>query len=240
MIPTFSRQMTNTLCLFFDYKNFSRPAYVGDGNREVRFNNHNFNPIFLRVSSNQGDGKYEIPSLIRDTNISDIIGTRSVGEYVVPLTVISTQTRRTAASMLRYFFESPRGSYFYTLGLMKAITNKEEVYYGAPGLILNSNFEPLVIGMTEYDRGGVSGTFNRHVLKINPDVFVSESFLEKAIIKKLIPFYTRKDVEGRTVRVEVDNISKYIVKPVPPKDGVQETLKGMMHTYKDEILKDLL
>lgn len=240
MAPTFSYQMTSTLRTFFETKNFGGTTYVGNEDREVRFNNHNFNPVFLRISSNQGEGRYEIPSLIRDTDVRDIICTHSVGDYVTPLTVISTQTRRTADSMLKYFFERPRRSYSHVLGLKKAVTNKGDVYYGAPGLILNSNFEPLVIGMTEYDRGEVSGTFNRHVLKINPDVFVSEGFLEKAIIKKLIPFYTRNDVEGRTVRVEVDNISKYIVKPVLPKGGVQETFKNMMHLYKDEILKDIL
>lgn len=240
MAPTFSYQMTSTLRLFFETKNFGGVTYVGNEDREVRFNNHNFNPVFLRISSNQVGGKYEIPSLIRDADVRDTIGRHSVGEYVTPLTVISTQTRRTADSMLKYFFERPRRSYSHILGLKKAVTNKGEVYYGAPGLILNSNFEPLVIGMTEYDRGEFSGTFSRHVLKINPSVFVSEGFLEKAIIKRLIPFYTRNDIEGRTVRVEVDNISKYIVKPVPPKGGVQETLKGMMHTYKDEILEGLL
>ena len=236
MAPTFSYQMTDALHLFFEAKAYGRLTYVGNEDREVRFNNHNFNPVFLRISSNQGDGKYEIPSLIRDADVRDSICTHSVGDYVVPLNVIGSQTRRTADSMLKYFFERPRRYYSLMLGLKKAVTNKGEVYYGAPGLILNSNFEPLVIGMTEYDRED----FNRHVLKVNPKVFVSEGFLEKAIIKKLIPFYTRNDIDGRTVRVEVDNINKYIVKPVPPKDNVQETFKNMMHLYKDEILKDIL
>lgn len=240
MEPTFSYQMSRTLRLFFENKTFNRPTYVGNEDMEVRFNNHNFNPVFLRISSNQGDERYEIPSLVRDIDIIKSIGTHSVGDYVVPLSVIGSQARRTADSMLKYFFELPRRSYSYVLGLKKAVTHKGEVYYGAPGLILNSNFEPLVIGMTEYDRGMSSGIFNRHVLKVNPDVFVSESFLEKAIIRKLIPFYTKNDVEGRTVRVEVDNISKYIVKPVPPKGGVQETFKNMMHLYKYEILEDIL
>lgn len=238
MAPTFSYRMTSTLLLFFANKHYESTSYVG--NEEVRFNNHNFNPVFLRISGNQGNGKYEIPSLIRNIDVRDIIGTNSIGDYVAPLTVISTQARRTADSMLKYFFERPSRSYNYILGLRKAVTSKGEVYYGAPGLILNSNLEPLVIGMSEYNRGNHLEPFNRHVLKINPNVFTSEGFLEKAIIRKLIPFYTGHSVDGKTVRVEVDDISKYIVKPVPPKEGVQETLKGMMHTYKDEILNNLL
>lgn len=239
MVPTLSYQMTRTLRLFFDVKNYNLPYYVGNENMEVRFNNHNFNPVFLRVSDNLGKGRCEVPSLVGDAHIRDVICSGSVSEYVVPLTVIDSQARRTACSMLKYFFKRPRMS-SYILGLKKAITNKGEVYYGAPGLILNSNFEPLVIGMTEYDRKEFSGTFNRHVLKVSLDVFVSEGFLEKAIIKKLIPFYTRNDIDGRTVKVEVDDISKYVVKPVTPKGGVQETFKNMMHLYKDEILNDIL
>lgn len=240
MAPNFSYQMTCTLRSVFNEKPFDCPSYVGNENREVRFNNHNFNPVFLRISSNQGNGKYEIPSLIRNDHIRDGIGSHSVGDLVVPLTVLSTQTRRTVDSILKYFFETIGRSYFHILGLKKAVTNKGEIYYGAPGLILNNDFEPLVIGMTEYDRGESSGIFNRHVLKINPNVFVSEGLLEKAIIKKLIPFYTRNSINDRTVRVEVDDINRYIVKPVPPKYGVQETFKSMMHLYKDEILEDLI
>lgn len=238
MAPTISYQMANILRMFFIEKNFERVSYVGYNNEEVRFNNHNFNPVFLRISSNQGNEKYEIPSLIKDATVEDSFYYHLIGDYVAPLTIIDTQTRRTADSMLKYFFGSARGSYI--LGLKKAVSSKGVVYYGAPGLILNSNFEPLVIGMTEYNRGVISRTFNRNILKINPSVFVSEGFLEKAIIKKLIPFYTRYAINGITVRVEVDDISKYVVKPVPPEEGVQETLKGMMHTYKNEILNNLI
>lgn len=241
MTPTLSYQMTYTLRLFFETKYYNPAHYVGGGDREVRFNNHNFNPVFLRVfSRNLEKERCEVPSLVRNCDIAEAICSGSVNEYAVPLTVIGSQTRRTADSMLKYFFEKPRGLSSHILGLKKAVTSKGKVYYGAPGLILNSNFEPLVIGITEYERSASCETFGRHILKVNPIVFTSEGFFEKALIKKLIPFYTRNEIDGRTVKVEVDDISKYVVKPVTPKGGVQETFKNMMHLYKDEILKDIL
>lgn len=65
-------------------------------------------------------------------------------------------------------------------------------------------------------------------------------YLKKTIIKKLIPYYTSNSVDGSTVRVEIDDIDGYMVKPVPPKDKVQETMKDIMYTYRDEILEDFI
>lgn len=229
--------MESALRRFFEMKSYSIPTYVGNEVRDIRFNNHNFNPVFLRISSNQNGKVYEIPSLICEPIVRAEITAESIGESVTPLSVINSQTRRTADSIFKYFFYVGRGRYSDHLGLRKATTGKGEVYYGAPGLILNSNFEPIMIGLNEYKK---DCTFERCVLKVSPEVFISKGLLEKAIVRKLIPFYSRYNINGRTVRIEIDDISKYVVKPVPPKANVQETMKEIMHTYKDEILKGIL
>lgn len=234
----YSYQMESALRRFFEMKSYGTPTYVGNEVRDIRFNNHNFNPVFLRISSNQNGKVYEIPSLICEPVVRNEITVESIGESVTPLSVIDSQTRRTADSIFKYFFSGNR--YNYYLGLKKATTSKEEVYYGASGLILNSNFEPIMIGLKEYRKDGAVIHFERCVLKVSPKVFISEGLLEKAIVKKLIPFYSRYDIERGTARIEIDDISKYVVKPVPPKANVQETMKEIMHTYKDEILKDIL
>ena len=235
----YSYQIESALRRFFEMKSYGTPTYVGNEVRDIRFNNHNFNPVFLRISSNQNGKVYEIPSLIREPVVGTEITAESIGESVTPLSVIDSQTRRTADSIFKYFFSGNRHHSNY-LGLKKATTSKGKVYYGASGLILNSNFEPIMIGLNEYRKDGAVIHFERCVLKVSPEVFISEGLLEKAIVKKLIPFYSRYNIEGGTVRIEVDDISKYVVKPVPPKAHVQETMKEIMHTYKDEILKDIL
>lgn len=239
MEPTYSSQVIPAFCRFFEEKTWIIPNYVGNV-VDVRVNDHNFNPIFLRISGCQSGDVFEVPSLIN--NLTTQIDTRDklFGEHVVPLTVIGSQARRTADSVFKYFFQISRRSYQDYLGLKKAITSKGEVYYGAPGLILNSNFEPIAIGLSEYTVLNDSLVLNRHVLKVSPNVFTSEGLLEKVIIKRLIPFFTRHNMEGRTVRVEIDDISQYIVKPVIPNARVQESMKDILHTYKDEILNGLL
>lgn len=237
--PSYSSSMVTALERFFEDKYYGRPTCVGHRNTDIRFNNHNFNPVFLRVSSNQS-GIYEIPSLTKAGPMLTDIMQKNIGEGVTPLSVIDSQMKGTADSIFKYFFSYGRHNYPDYLGLRKATTRKGEVYYGASGLILDSSFEPIIIGLSEYTMGNNAYLLYRNVLKVSPKVFISEGLLEKAIIKKLIPFYTRNSVGGKTVRVEVDDISKYIIKPVSPKAGVQETLKNIMSTYKDEILKDII
>lgn len=236
---SYSQQMIPFLHRFFEIKLYIAPDLVGCGNENIRFHNYNFNPVFLRISSSQDGKVYEIPSLICNPGILTRIVTGVVGESVTPLSVTTFQTRRTADSIFKYFFKS-RYSYSNYLELREVVTNKGEVYYGAPGLILNNSFEPIVIGLSEYKKEGSDIIFDRYVLKVNPEVFTSQGLLEKAIVKKLIPFYTRNDVGGKTVRVEVDDISKYVVRPTPPKAKVQEIMKDIIHTYKDEILADII
>lgn len=233
-----SYQLRNALLKFFDQKNFTPQQYVGGDNPDIRVNSHNFNPVFIRAV-NKPNGIVEIPSVIRDFDSEDTMNGNNIGEVVAPLSVISSQSRRTTDSMLKYFFLSTR--YTNILGLRKAVTSKGEVYYGAPGLILDKNFNPVIIGVYILSKDRTySERFERNILKIDPKVFSSNGFLEKAIIKKLIPFYTSHSIDGKTVKVEVDNISQYVVKPNIPGANIQESMKELLSVYKDEILTDIL
>lgn len=223
---------------FFDSKNLTTPQYVGENNENIRVNSYNFNPVFLRAV-NKPNGIVEIPSMIRDYGSETDMVANSIGEIITPLTVVSSQSRRTADSMLKYFFLSR--NYNEVVGLKKAVTSKGEVYYGAPGLILDKDFKPIIIGVYTISKDRTyAERFERNILKIDPKVFSSDGFLEKAIIKKLIPYYTSNSIDGKTVKVEIDNISQYIVKPNLPHANVQESMKGILSTYKDEILDGIL
>lgn len=230
---TYSYQIVRTLNKFFQNKSLISTDSIGDPSINVSFNNYNFNQVFLITSPNHDEKICELPSLIYDNDEINLIHYRNVKEIVTPLSVIQSQTRRTADSIFKYFFNTN------VLGISRAVTSKGDVYYGSPGLILNSSFEPIIIGIAEHNRTDYGIRFNRHVLKVSPKVFTSNGMLEKAIISRLIPYYTVNRIDGNTVRVEIDDISKYVVRPIPPKSKVQETMKEMLHTYKDEIMKDL-
>lgn len=231
----YSEQIRRALNRFFEGSSYSTPIYVGDNIADIRFNNHNFNPVFLRISNNHTRGVYEVPSAICNSRTVTEVISESFGDIVAPLSIINIQTRRSADSILKYLFNNTN-----YLGLKKAVTSKGKVYYGTPGLILDSDFKPIMIGISGYIKTGSGVTFDKHVLKISPRVFISDGLLEKTIIKKLIPYYTSNSIDGSTVRVEIDDIDGYVVKPVPPKDKVQETMKDIMYTYRDEILEDFI
>lgn len=233
--PSYSRQLVIAFNNVFDIKYFGTAGYVGNNNTEIRFSNYNFNPVFLRISCKQNGSIYEVPSLINNISVQSDILYGVVDEVICPLSVNSNQIKRTSDSIFKYLFQIGGFSTTY-LGLNKVTTHKGDVYYGAPGLILNSSFEPIMIGISEYKKVVDGEGLNRHVLKVSPNVFMSNGIIEKAIIKKLIPFYTSRNLGGKTVKVEIDDISKYIVRPVPPKANVQKEMKEILHTYKEDII----
>ena len=223
---------------FFIEKDYGTASYVG-GDRShtnIRFDTYNFYQVFLRVQNKEGI--FEIPSLVRSFGAIQSFATNFVGEITVPLTVVEEQERRTSDSIFKYFFGSSRHT---TLGLKKASTSKGEVYYGAPGIVLDRDFKPLIIGICEYSKDeSTHGNIQRCVLKVSPKVFGSDGLLEKAVVKKLIPYYTTSNQDGRTVRVEIDDIDSYVVRPVTPKANVLQSFKDIMRTFKDEILEGII
>lgn len=238
---TYSTQAVRAFHRFFEEKYYSTPSCVGGHySGGIRFNSYNFNPVFLRTLGNLRKTVLEIPTLIDSSAVREALTGEVAGESAAPLSISDSREIKTADLIFRYFFQEERYSYQRILGLKKAVTGKGEVYYGAPGLVLDSNFKPIMIGISEYMRLPNRISFSRCVLKVSPEVFISEGLLEKAIIKRIIPFYTEHDIRGDTVRVEIDDINKYVVKPVPPKANVQKDLKKIMDIYSEEILKDLV
>lgn len=235
-----STQLSGALRRFFLDKNYGHSEYLG---RDIWFDSCNFNPVFLKAVNTQGT--FEIPSLIKGNYVVNSFGMNQVFEYGIPLSILDTQDRRTSDSIFKYFFNA-NGRYSDVLGLRKAVTNKGEVYYGASGLILDKDMKPIMIGICEYSRGveGFLATtqMERCVLKVSPSVFESTGIIEKAIIKKIIPYYTteRFGNSDKTVRVEIDDISKYIVRPVLPKANAQEELQNILRLCKDEIVEEII
>lgn len=235
-----SIQMTNSLLSFFDESYYNDLQYVGGNNTMVRADSYNFLSCFVRVQNPKGP-IIEVPT-ITNVYVGDFVN-GTMNEVVIPLTVLTEQNRRTADTILKWFFGNGR-RYREYLGLKKAVTSKGDVYYGTKGIILDKDFTPLIVGIKEYDRDGLFGatSFNRAILKVHPKVFTSDGIIEKAIIKKLIPFYSTRAVSNRTVKVEVDDtIVKYVLRPsIPRGKAINEDIRTIISENKEEILKDML
>lgn len=127
----------------------------------------------------------EIPVFAKTIVEDTIINSPFTTKVVLPLYSNSnTYNRRTADSIIRSFFI--RGN--LTERLQKVVTNKNEVYYGMKGIILDEHFNPLIMATMSLDRE--SRLYKKITIYIHPEVFLNTNgLIHKSIIKKIIPFY---------------------------------------------------
>lgn len=142
-----------------------------------------------------------------------------------------SQERRTFDSIIAQLFTNVG----YGKRLQKITTNKDEVYYGGKGIIFDEGYTPLLLctltaRSVHTEDNGNTMVYYRPVCHVSPKVFLeSDKLINKGIIKKLIPYYTSRDInfprssysfssnpEDRKVKVIVDNFNKFFVEPVKP------------------------
>ena len=194
----------------------------------------------------------EIPVFAKTVVEDTIINSSSTTKVVLPLYSNSnTHNRRTADSIIRSFFI--RGN--LTERLQKVVTNKNEVYYGMKGIILDEHFNPLIMVTISLDKG--SKMYKKVTIYIHPEVFLNTNgLIHKSIIKKIIPFYIsyngdlyygRRRVYYRvenSVRPQVvieDAAKKFIQSPnrPSPQSCTDDKLNQLMIENIDEILNQI-
>ncbi len=192
------------------------------------------------VADTTGDN-IEIPSIARiyyENIIHDNLTHSNVKleRIILPLyTNGNSQSRRTFDGIMREFFCKP----LLNQRVLKVTTNKGDTYYGGYGLILDEQFNPLLMCglkarkvITEYgdDAEVVPIQYCRAVCHVSPIVFAEPNkLINKGIIKKLIPLYTTMDInfpnasvgisnspDNRKVEVIIDDFSKFFVSPIAP------------------------
>ena len=140
-----------------------------------------------------------------------------------------SQERRTFDSIITQLFINVG----YGKRLQKITTSKGEVYYGGKGIIFDESYAPLLLctltaRKVHTEEGDDNMVYYRPVCHVSPKVFLeSDKLINKGIIKKLIPFYTSREVslpgynfganpESKKVKVVVDNFDKFFIEPIKP------------------------
>ena len=204
-------------------------------NMETTLDNHNaFNKLFvIDVSSDEIEipvfAKSAVESVIRDNlKYPEIY---HVNKIVIPMYVNAyTSLKRTADSIVLDFFSKTN----FNQRLQKIVTNKEEVYYGNKGIILDKDFNILFLctlacKKIEY-RNRQLMSYYKPIIHVSPQVFLrSDSLIDKSILKKIIPFYVSQNIsvstnigfvddipEGTKPQILIDDVSKFIETPVKP------------------------
>ena len=252
----YSWRYTNTLTRVFfncDSTSVNDVTYM-----ETTLDKHNvFNKLFvIDVSSDEIEvpvfARYSVESVIRNKFEFPFI--KHVDKIVIPMYVNTpNQFRRTADSIVSDFFLNTN----FNQRLQKVTTNKGDVYYGGKGIILDKDFNILllctIVCKKIEHRGEQVMSYYKPIIHVSPQVFLrGESLICKSILKKIIPFYVshnidsitihdyfRSDIpEGTKPQILIDDVSKFIenpTKPTPQKCS-DEVLNQLLIDNVDDVL----
>ena len=227
----FSIRFAHGVSSVFNSRDHDNPTQL---ERELSLDSNNVFRRSLIIEVN--DDEVEIPVIAREHFESLVsekidyplaIGTKRI---ILPLYDNAlSQERRTFDSIIAQLFTNVG----YGKRLQKIITNKGEVYYGGKGIIFDESYAPLLLctltaRKVHIEEGGNSMVYYRPVCHVSPKVFLeSDKLINKGIIKKLIPFYTSREIsfpdymfgvnpESKKVKVVVDNFDKFFIEPIKP------------------------
>ena len=201
--------------------------------RELSLDSNN---VFRRSLIIEVNDEVEIPVIAREhfenlvldkINYPLAVGTKRI---ILPLyDNAPSQERRTFDSIIVQMFNNVG----FGTRLQEITTSKGEVYYGGKGIIFDESYTPLLLctltaRKIHTEEGGNSMVYYRPICHVSPKVFLEPNkLINKGIIKKLIPFYTNREVilpegkfgvnpESEKVKVVVDNFDKFFIEPIKP------------------------
>ena len=139
--------------------------------------------------------------------------------------------------------------------ITKATTSKGEVYYGAGGIILDKDLEPLLLSTMhlKYDHEEHRYRCNSTIIHLHPKVFTDEkSTINKSLAKKGLLYYLTHTPSNRgfesevSYKVVIDDSSQFLRKPVKPdlsdvdntvftkllKENIGEVLQQVAYDYR--------
>ena len=204
------------------------------------------------------DDEVEIPVIARNyfenlvlkkINYPLAVGTKRI---ILPLyDNAPSQERRTFDSIIVQMFNNVG----FGTRLQEITTSKGEVYYGGKGIIFDESYTPLLLctliaRKVHTEEGGNSMVYYRPICHISPKVFLEPNkLINKGIIKKLIPFYTNREVilpegkfgvnpESEKVKVVVDNFDKFFIEPIKPTPSatINDALNECLIDNMDDIM----
>ena len=226
----FSIRFARGVSSVFNSNDHNNPTQL---ERELSLDSNNVFRRSLIIEVN--DDEVEIPVIAREhfeSLVSEKINHPAVGTKRIILPLYDnapSQERRTFDSIITQLFTNVG----YSKRLQKITTSKGEVYYGGKGIIFDESYAPLLLctltaRKVHTEEGDDNMVYYRPVCHVSPKVFLeSDKLINKGIIKKLIPFYTSREVslpdykfgvnpESKKVKVVVDNFDKFFIEPIKP------------------------
>lgn len=186
-------------------------TYYGGGPSNINYENNNAFPMFFKVEA-CGD-RIELPIFGKNAVQIKILNSLQTGhrsDVVIPFVRYDEESPifRSADTLIRYLIEtsSNQKNMYHS-----AKTNKDEVYYGANGLLFDKDMNLLFMSLIECDIEGIVLRYKKVKVFIHPMVFYSDGIVEKCLINKVIPYSLRKGViiPGGFTDAFVQNLVNY-------------------------------
>lgn len=186
-------------------------TYYGGGPSNINYENNNVFPLFFRVKA-CGD-RIELPIFGKNVVQTKILNSLQAGhrsDVVIPFVRYDEESPifRSADTLIRYLIESSSNqkNMYHS-----AKTNRDEIYYGANGLLFDKDMNLLFISLIECDIEGNVIKYKKVKVFIHPLVFYSDGIVEKCLINKVIPYSLRKGVtiSGGFTDAFVQNLVNY-------------------------------
>ena len=212
---------------FFDIRERNTVNYY-----DIKYNKNNCFNLFINRTKLDED-TYLIPAVVYYGNrIND-----SPDMLHKEFRIKDSLSETTLLKNLGYFYRSSD----WNISCLR--TKSDEVYYGGPGIALDSNFNILMLVVFKVNKeAAILDTY----CFINPSVFVNDKrTLEKAIIKKIVPTVSIKRPycvrEYRDITFVFKDITEdfiYIPK-APDNDFDDSTVNDFLVQKIDSILEEL-
>ena len=216
--------------------------------RKANIQDCDVNTRLLHTIDDEGVFIVPVPILCEfvNTNVisSDIVNIVSPLSIAIPYSVKTVDSM--VSSMLRHNMRKDNE-------LMKVVSEKYGTYYGAEGIILDSNFNVLLLNACKctIERGKVH--VKEAITYINPIVSLSDTGMDKHIYTKILPTYLNNSVYNCIPNNEwvVRDITCYVkptivfknvtdiflVKPVEPSETMDRDIYGILDNSTDDLLE---
>lgn len=135
---------------------------------------------------------------INNENTTTFVAPLIQGDYSSIATTVSI--------MLKYGFRYKS----YNSDIVRFITKDNEIYYIGKGLILNSEFKPLLYCTLSCNMEGNRWIYANPKVYLDPTVFINSDTVSKHIIKKMIPCYVSIDSLGE---ISDSSYTSFLSKP---------------------------
>lgn len=223
------------------YRMVSTSAY-----RSLQVVQGNYSPISLTFDVNLHRSGCDIPVFCINKALDWFVSNDQKNfKAVIPLGVdYHGRQCAGAETMLKYFTRF----YNYNCRLGKVSTPKGEVYYGANGIILDKDFNPLMVTTVRVEPETGEGSHVNYYYRgitvhLSPKVFTDDvSVLNKHLAKKgMFCFLSHNFTSlGNTgpVKVEIEDCSKFFQKAVKPdvQKDTEEDIQKILQDNIDEVL----